>query len=130
VVTVTLYPDFVTPYGRHEVRIREDALRRHGEAQVSWERTAELANVSPDTARRWDRDFRIRLPLLWSGLFFLCVSLDPNLPLVQVEGGSVWQSLDRVGGLLERPSSVPRLALARDRLPISLRAPPRWPVWT
>lgn len=130
VVTVTLYPDFVTPYGRHETRIREGALRRHDEEQISWERTAELAGVSPDTVRRWDRDFRIRLPLLLAGLFFLCVSLDPDLPLAQVEDAPVWRTLDRIAGLLNRPFCGLRLALARDRLPVSLRAPPRWPVWT
>ncbi len=127
IVTVTLYPAFVTPFGRAETRIRESCLRAHDEEHLSWERCGEQQGVSPDTARRWGRDFRPRVTLLTGVLLAVLFTFDSRFLLPP--DPTPWPLLDQTLDLLGLDVGLPRLSVSRVLLP-STRAPPRWPVWT
>lgn len=128
VSTVTHYPPFVTPYQRCQTEVREQALRSHEEEHVSWEQAAETAQVSPDSVRRWARDLRLRIPVLYAVLFALLLILDPS-GFALTPNLTVWTVADRLAELLDCSAGRPRLALSRALLPPPLRGPPRWPVW-
>lgn len=128
IVTVSLFPSFVTPMVQAATAVRERVLRRHDERAASLERLAEDAQVSFDTARRWVHAFRLRSGALHGLLLALCILLSLDASFALPDGATVWQAADRVRRLLDRDACLPGLALGR--LDIAPRAPPvGWPVW-
>jgi hypothetical protein len=124
VVTITLYPVFITPYMPVPTQMREDAVRAHDEGRMSWERIAEAVGVASDTVRRWARRLRARVPDLAAAFMAAVAGFDPtaNLPPARA-GPSLWALGDAAAGAV---GFTPWPRLAVGRLDLS-RGP--MPVW-
>lgn len=125
VVTITLFPPFVTPYVRFATPVRERVLRDHDEHGTPWEHLAEASGADPDTVRRWARSLRLRAAALASGFAAIALSYDPaaRLPPARAGPAALWALGDAAAKGLDLPH-WPRLAVAR----LALIAGPL-PVW-
>lgn len=124
VVTITLYPPFITPYMPFPTAVREDALRAHDQERVPWERIAQGLGVAPDTVRRWARRLRARAIDL-AGAFMAGVSAcGPTLALPPSrDGPALWALGDAAAHAVDH-TDWPRLGIGRLDL---IRGP--MPVW-
>lgn len=121
VVTVTHYPQFVTPYSVFPTAVREDAVLRStmGEAL---ETVATGIGCSVRTVLRWRQTVAQRVPELVAGLAGLIMRLDPIWPLPSVRRETILFALSlcaEARGFLYSGRGVALLAVPRLR--------PDWP---
>jgi len=124
VVTITLYPVFITPYMTVPTPTRENAVRTHDEGRLTWERIAEDIAVSSDAVRRWARRLHARVPDLASAFVAVVVRFDPTVSLPPARAGPhLWLLGDTAAGAIGL-TPWPRLAVTR----LDLTSGPM-PVW-
>jgi transposase-like protein len=124
VVTITLYPPFVTPYMPFPTAVREQVLRDHDERHMPWHRLAQAHGVAQDTVRRWARGLRARAAALRAGFLALTIAYDSHVRLPPArDPPSLWALGDAAAHAVDAPGS-PRLAVARLALTLS-----PLPVW-
>lgn len=127
VVTVTLYPPFVTPYQAVPTPVRENLVREHQQGAVSWDALAAKSGFHRDTLRRWARAINARAGALRAAFVTL---LDWAAPAHHDPQGvgppSLWGVADDCARALALP--VPRLAIARLTVPGRILV--ALPVWT
>jgi hypothetical protein len=124
VVTVTLYPPFVTPYMPFPTAVREQAMRDHDGGSASWRHLAQAIGVTLDTLRRWARQLRARAASLRAGFLSILVDTDIQFRLPRArDGPSLWVLADAAAAAVGR-SQWPRLAVARLALDVG-----PLPVW-
>lgn len=123
VVTITLYPPFVTPYMPFPTAVREQVLRDHDEHRTPWHRLAQAYGVAEDTLRRWARRLRARAAALRAGFLALAIAYDPHArPPPARDPPSLWALGDAAAHAIDAPGwpslAVARLALALSPLPV------------
>lgn len=124
VVTITLYPPFVTPYMPFPTDVREQALRDHDERLTPWHRLAQAHRVAEDTVRRWARRLRVRAAALRAAFMAIAITYDPHSRLPPArDPPSLWVLGDAAAHAVDA-SGWPRLAVARLALTLS-----PLPVW-
>jgi hypothetical protein len=113
VVTITLYPPFITPYMPFPTAVREQAVRDHDEHHTPWDALARVVGVAPDTLRRWARRLRARAAALRAAFVAIVITSDAlaSLPPSR-DGPSIWVIGDGAAHRIGLPS-WPRLALTR-----------------